>query len=230
MLIAYWAFSVLCLSVATVLYVNAAWVSYDWVNDNTETVYDINFLQSWNQSDDFNRIYVTWTDTSSTVVVASGTIISQYYDEWSENFWNVNVATWYSQILWWSWISVNSDNITVLWWNTNVVETGNDNLTILWWRWNTILGWSNWWSPVVVVGWSGNQVGISQDGTIIIWWWANVMSGWITNAQILWWERNEVGADNVTVAGADIKNNMSNTFVFSDGEIWVFVPSTPNAF
>ena len=200
------------------------WVTmtYSWFEDKTEAVNELQFVQSWDQTDAWivSQMYA-WDDT--TLIVTSNPLVS-IPAEWQGNQLVDGVD---SQIIWWAWVQVWSDNITIIWWSNNQISWWNDSATVLWWTWNKL--WNAWWStPSVLVGWAGNEISDSEWWVIIWWSWNKII--WWSNSQILWWERNEVNVDNALVAWSWVQNTWAwNSFVFSDWSTR-FSPTTSWAF
>ncbi len=201
------------------------WVTmtYSWFEDKTEAVNELQFVQSWLQTDAWivSQMYA-WDDT--TLVVTTNPLVSIPAEWWQDN---QLVGDADSQIIWWAWVQVWSDNITIIWWSNNQISWWNDSATVLWWTWNKL--WNAWWStPSVLVGGAGNEISDSEWWVIIWWSWNKII--WGSNSQILWWERNEVNVDNALVAWSWVQNTWAwNSFVFSDWSTR-FSPATSWAF
>ena len=226
----FWTVWLLVISVITLLqtnglHANAAtliwWSSLSWYEDSIEVVNRLNFVQSWDQSSEWNvsEMYADWEDT---LVVTSKPIITESAVGENANELGSDVN---SQIIWWAWVNVWADNITIIWWNANTVAEWNDSATVLWWKSNT-LSWNDW-TPAVLVGWAGNEISNTEWWMVIVGWSWNKISGW-SNSQILWWEGNIIEANNALVAWSNVNNTWAdNSFVFSDSS---FTPESSGAF
>ena len=228
----WWAIWLVLISVFTVFHANAAPATpapsagnvwYTWYEDLTEVVNKVNFVQSWEQSQAWEVANIYAKD-NTTLAIEINQIVSD----------NANtLAPWMnSQILWWSWITIWSENITIIWWGGNTVVWNNDNATVLWWLWNEIQ-WSWFNAPSVLIGWTENVISESQWGLVIVWWSNNkIVWGW-SSSQILWWEGNTLTwTVNAIVAWSGVQASwVNNIFVFSD---WYnggwFSPETSWAF
>ena len=127
---------------------------------------------------------------------------------WSWVWWN---------ILWWYNNEVDSDNITVVGWKENRVESGNTNSTVLWWIGNVFGGWND--SPSIMVWWEGNRVSGNEWVNVVVWGSTNKVVN-TENVNIVWWLNNTVDWwSNVVVwwSNVSVSNGVKNVFVFSDG-------------
>ena len=126
--------------------------SYTWLDDNSEVVYKMNFVDPEKLDRTVNSMYIKNSNfyiTSGQVIVNPATPDGKDIDR------NVN-KVWtglYSHILWWSGNEVNSNNITLIAWENNKISSWNDNATILWWKNNNFSGWKNQGTPVISLWW-----------------------------------------------------------------------------
>ena len=190
---------------------------YTWVEDRTESVQSIEFIQSGDETTVVGQLY--WPNKSTIKITNNPVILS------GNTLSNDSVAG--SNILWWAGNTLGSDNVTLIWWQWNIISSGNDNATVLWWVGNQISNTTSSNTPAVLAWWAGNVI-TNSDGAVILWWSGNVIS-WGTHSHILWWENNIVSVDNSLVAWSGVINqNAGNTFVFSN--VWEFSPQTEWAF
>ena len=195
-----------------------------WIDDKSQTVQSIQLVWSWSTE----QVAGIWIE-GSTIKIESNTWLVAQPSVW-ENLSNTNTAEWFSQILWWSNNTVNSDNVTIIGWQWLTVWEGNDNVTILWWSGNVISSSDSSNVPSVIVWWSSNVIGSNSEWAVIIGWSENVIGSDVANSQILWWSGNTVNADNTIVAWSWVTVNpgVGNSFIFSAGGN--FSPSTSWAF
>ena len=221
-----WFLTLVAISIVTV--VNAQWLLYEWVENTTEVVGSVTFVNPEDQSEWVQDISLQDKWWQTTVVISSDNpIVSQPFTD--NTMGETNITAGYSQILGWQDITIGSDNITIVWWQWNTVGGWNDNASILWWVWNEISQTTNSWTPAVMVWWEWNTIGSNQWWVVIIWWSQNVIGNNVTNSQILWWSENTVNASNTTVAGSQVNTSAGNSFIFSDWDE-TFNPQTSNAF
>jgi len=169
-------------------------IEFLWVNDNTESVYSVKFINPNQLSEDKQTVDLRWWSlyiTPNPVVVnlKSNNTLGDVIER--NNNLESNV---YSNILWWNFNTVDSDNITVIAWNHNTVDGKNANVVVLWWMNNLISEWnsSDMTRTAVLVWWYTNKILNSNEWLIIIWWEDNELRGAASDAIILWWERNKV--------------------------------------
>ena len=209
---------------------------YTWLYEKSEVLYNMKFVDSSNLTNNVANTYISWKSlyiVPSPVIVNPLVCYGGYGDSCSINH-SINevMGDVYGHVLWWYKNKVNSDNVTLIAWEDNVVTEWNDNAAFLWWQSNTGFGTMKaLGTPMVVVWWSNNTVWENHDGVALIWWKRNKIGDEVSDSFILWWEDNEIGNGrtnvivwwkNVNVSGTD------NVFVFSvDNQ---FIPKSSNAF
>ena len=185
--------------------------SYQWIDNVTENVYSINF-------GDKNTMFVTGGDEGIFYMSTIPVVINELRSERN------GVYLWISNILGWDNIKIwKSDNITVIWWewlfgNNKVVEDYNDNATFFWWSENSILGGMSSDTPTVLLWWMKNKVEPEHDANTIVWWSSNTIYQGAKNVNILWWTRILIDWDDVVAGWQLINGDVSDSFVFNDGD------------
>ena len=161
----------------------AAWdtttmkLDYTWIGDDTEVVYNVSFVSETDNSKDLLNIYKKDSNlyiTPNNVVVNPSTagVISRF----NKVEWGV-----YGHVLWWNGNRISSANVTIIAWESNVVNSNNANATILWWKQNVLYAGSG--SRVaVLVWWYNNRVYNSNNPVNLIWWRNNEISDAASNA------------------------------------------------
>jgi hypothetical protein len=190
-------------------------LNYTWVNDADEVVYNVSFISEVDNSQDLLNIYKSGSNlyiTPNNVVVNpeyAGTISRSNRVEWGV-YWHV---------LWWNNNRVYSENVTVIAWEGNTVNSQNANVTILWWKQN-VLNAGSGSRTAILVWWYKNGVYNSNEWVNIIWWTGNVISGSASNITILWWNDNTVEWVNAIVwwSKVTVPSGVNDVFVFS--EMW----------
>ena len=175
---------------------------YQWIDNVSENVYSLNFL-------DRNIMFLTGGLNGVFHMSKIPVII----------LWSIGNNWWISNILGWNDISLwNSDNITVIWWDELKVEDDNSNATLLWWYRNSIEGGMSSDTPVVLLWWVDNKVGFNHDANVIVGWSTNGIKPESQNVNILWWNEVTVYWDNIIAGWERIQGGFSDSFIFNDGE------------
>ena len=203
--------------------------SYTWLDDNSEVVYKMNFVDPEKLDRTVNSMYIKNSNfyiTSGQVIVNPATSDETDIDRSVNKVW----TGLYSHILWWSGNEVNSNNITLIAWENNKISSWNDNATILWWKDNNFSGWTPQWTPIISLWWENNKAEKDHDGVALIWWEGNEIWEAVSNTFILWWKNNKVSdTENVIVWWKDVTiSGTKNIFVYSNSGN--FEPKTDNAF
>ena len=219
----FWAVSLFTSSVWVEASGPSSEVTYEWIDDQVEVVFDLSFAPENDLGNAVSNMYLTTEGT--------------FYMEWevvnssAGNAVDANNA----YLLWWEWANIASDNITLIWGSNNGsqnndIQEGNPNAAILWWEWNIVSSGNNK-NPAVLLWWKGNTIWTNQDGDAIIGWNNNVIGANVVNSYILWWESNQIfaGSKNVIVWGKQVLLDrvLSNIFAFADRN---FIPKWSNAF
>ena len=211
-------------------YVNE--LAYTWIDNESEVVYAMRFLDPVNLTETINNIYMSG---NSLYISPNPVIVHSLYS--MENNINYN-EVWtgiYGHVLWWEYNKVYSNNVTLIAWKDNEVTSWNDNATILWWMGNIFRLSKNGWVPMVILGWSGNVMWTGHDGNVLVWWKNNKIWENTSRVYVFWWEENEVADDasNVMIWWSKvIVSGVNNVFVFSNfpGSEGYFRPLSSNAF
>ena len=134
----------------------------------------------------------------------------------------------YGHVLWWDENKVHSNNITIIAWYKNKVNTWNDNAVILWWEENTINQWE--WAPSAIIWWTNNTIETGHKwSNVIIWWNNNKITENVSSSAILWWEKNTIESDNAIVWWSNVTiSGTENVFAYSNSSN--FTPKNPNSF
>ena len=94
--------------------------SYTWLDDNSEVVYKMNFVDPEKLDRTVNSMYIKNSNfyiTSGQVIVNPATSDETDIDRSVNKVW----TGLYSHILWWSGNEVNSNNITLIAWENNKI-------------------------------------------------------------------------------------------------------------
>ena len=230
---------ILCLWSASLMTTMAAWassewdnkLSYSWVNDNVEVLYNLDFVKPENLQ---SKVASMFTDKNKDFKLKSLYSLIVNPDGNKSN----EIATWVrSNILWWKDnIILSGDNITIIGWESNMVEDyeNSDNSVMFWWQGNDLKGGKDGWSPAIMVWWSNNQIELGHDWVVVIGWNnQQVNEEGAENVILIGWRWVNVGRNvkNVIVAwwkNVTINNWLENIFVFSNSSS--FVPQTSGTF
>ena len=214
-----------------VVWASSAWtdstLSYSWVDDKVEVLYDLKFARPTNLKERVGWLFTKSNNDFYIKTKKSFPLVVNTEDFSSNN----EVATWlYSNILWWSNNKILSgNNITIIWWEWLKVEWKNDNSVILWWKNNILEGWS--WAPSVMVWWERNSIKSNHNWVVVVGWNNQTVGENAENVVLIGWSNITVGNNvkNVIAWWKNISINESDVFVLSnDGSS--FSPDTWNAF
>ena len=223
---------VLCLCSATLMTTTSVWaawlwkplkdITYSWMDDKVEVLYNLQFSMPNNLSGVVGEMYTVnnndfYITSTPLTVNLSNTITKNVVDTWL-----------YSNILWWAGNIVKSKNITIIWWSSNKIWSSNDNAVILWWVWDEIRSSTAGHVPSVIVWWNHNTIYDNGNWSAIIWWESNSIWASVSNSFILWWKSNNANANNVIIWWSGVTADTWNVFVFSN--VWTFKPKTSKAF
>ncbi len=194
-------------------------VTYTWLDDNIEVLYEMKFVDPA----DLSGWEITKLEISgnSLYISPNPVIVNPDYN-------NV-VASWtYWHILWWSGnkLSSGSENVTIIAWLKNEVKWAN--ATLLWWVKNILWTWNVlvWWSDnkaqnnrewIVIIGWKDILVTLRsyiKDNIFILWGEnSKVIRTW--NNIILWWSWVNLSVVTAISTNTEMLNNI---FAFSNPE------------
>ena len=206
-------------------------ITYTWLDDNQEVLYDMKFVDPNNLYRVVSDIYIS----GASLYISPSPVIVHPLNSLGQVDRTVNVVKSgvYSHILWWRNNDVRSANITLVAWEWNIVYEGSDNDSILWWKnHHQIYGGSAWSAPSVVAWWEDHFLGSSSDGVVFLWWNGNSVHSASTNWVLLWWKDNTISyVNNVIVWWSNIYDEMSanNIFAYSNFSS-NFYPESSNAF
>ena len=221
-----WSLSLLTTSSVWAIWKDINKVSYSWLDDVTEVLYHMDLADPKQLDKKVGEMYYKTSEWTfyiawpSMVMNSEKPLASQKNEIGNDNF---------SNILWWAWDKVYSDNVTVIWGSSISVAASNDDAVVLWWEWNKII-WNGWSDPVIMIWWSDNTIKDGHDGDAIIWWSHNTIESSVSNSFILWWNTNTVSANNVIVWGSNVTVDawIDNVFVYSSD--WSFKPNKAKTF
>ena len=190
-------------------------LDYDWVNDEVEVVYGVSFLKEWENNVVLSNIY----KEGSTVYLSPNSVAVNPQIEWwkPDPAWNKVEQGVYGHVLWWEWNKLSSANVTIIAWNSNIVEVWNANATVLWWKQN-VLKAGNQDRTAILVWWFENHILNSNKWVSIIWWENNYVQWSASNVTILWGKWNVVEWSNAIVwwSNVGVPDDVTNIFAFSD--------------
>ena len=211
MLFCFW--SLWLMSVSFVWAADNVYTYSSWIDDKSEVVYRLE-LMDW-EGDVKSSFYIDW---SGLQVYSVPWIVTGHDHEINANL--------YSNILWWEWNKIYSNNITILGGKDVYVSENNDNAAILWWETNSMYLWIG--EPSLLVWGKENVIEPHHNWVGIIWWRLNIIKDWSENSFIIWWEWNDIKWYNVIVWWEGVTVDwLDNVFVFSDS---AFTPETSGAF
>lgn len=188
-------------------------LQYTAVDDKVEVLSRLSFTITWD--DNKATIVSEMYQSGTTLYVVPKPLVVNY----SPFLTNENILgswVWWN-ILWWYDNKVYSDNITIVWWKGNFVNSWNMNSTVLWWVWNTLGAWNE--TPSIMVWWENNKVEDNKWVNLLIWWKGNTVSN-TESVNIVWWENNKVeDGSNVIIwwSNVTVWSGVKNVFIFSDG-------------
>ena len=228
-----WAISLLTTpNVKWETFIPATRLYYTWIDNRNEVVNHAYFVDSEDQSDVINEMFVEKNNGKLNFNIRWNSVVLQWYGTDNETPVFNNNTVWegeYANILWWNKNVVDSSNIVIIGWESNNLSGWNDNATILWSKESAVYEW-NGGIPLVLLWWVNNKIWEKQNGAVILWGRNNIIAREVKNSQILWWENNTISADNATVAWSNVSNGVaSDSFVFSDWRS-SFSPETSNSF
>ena len=218
---------------AVALFTSSVWVEaanneeqFEWIDDKHEVLLNLWFIP-YGGDTPVNEMFLT----GNTFFVNGNKWISVNITS------NSSSTGKYINLLWWDWMRISSNNITIIGWNGNVVGEKNDNAAILWWvpvGWNgnSVDEGNNRVAPVML-WWQGNKIWKNQEGSAIVWWKNNIIWNNVSYGFIIWWEYNNVGDNsrNVIVWWKKvIVKNVSDLFAFSNDNEEEFKPGVWKAF
>lgn len=235
----------LCLWAASLMSTSSVWaaklwrdistLSYSGVDDVVEVLYNLDFAKPEDLEKKVAKMYINnnkdfYLQTSIPLVVNAEDTIG---DSLKEN----QVIAWEkSNILWWYGNRVRGSNVTIIWWNENVMESIDgwsfDNSVIFWWE-NIKLRDGNGF-PAIIVWWKNHQVEPGHNWIAIVWWETQQINDkGAKNVVLIWWTEIDVNgenAENIVVwwKNIDVNEWINNVFVFSSD--WSFVPQSSWAF
>ena len=183
-----------------------------WIENNAEEILNMSFAPQSDLSDIKANMYLSWRN----FYISWVQLILSWRGNEGDSDKNIN-------ILWWSWMNIKSNNISIIWGENNKIEEYYDNATVLWWEGLKAQDWIAGTDPVVLLWWKGSKMQSSR-GNAIIWWQDNIVGNHCENCFILWWNNNKAGMDydtkNVIVWWTGVKvEGAEKVFVFSDGSI-----------
>lgn len=192
---------------------------YTWLDNNVEVIYGMQFVDPLILQKIVNNIYMS----GSNLYIASNPVILDS----SNNRVGTGI---YSHILWWEENEVDSNNITLIAWEGNKIHSWYDNLSILWWVSNVIGSGGGFLD--IVIWWIQNILEDYFGGNALIWWNSNVIVG-AKNSFVLWWDHNGIWSSdigNLIIWWSHVSTNVDsqNIFVYSNSAN--FTPETNNAF
>ena len=203
---------------------------FDWnspISDKSEVVYAARFATIDNLS---NRIIDIFMNKNWVLYITPNPVIVNPLNvETNDISFSRNEVKWvYWHILWWDNNKVYSNNVTIIAWEENKVNTWSDNTTMLWWEKNTINQWI--WVPSAIIWWSENTIESNHNwSNVIIWWNNNTIKKGVSGSAILWWELNTIGNNttNAIIWWSNVTNDKNNVFAYSTDN---FEPQNSNSF
>ena len=178
---------------------------YTWIENVAETIYSIDFSGQTERTVMEGKNGIFYVSTIPVIV------------KWASYTNVLNSGT--SNILWWNGVTINnSNNITIIWWWDWGVSGWNSNATFFWWSENLLNDNENWdLVPTVMLGGKKNEVQGDSDANTIVWWVNNKIIQGAKNVNILWWTSISIGWEDVIAGWQKISGDVSDLFVFSDG-------------
>ena len=190
-------------------------LTYRWVDDKTEVLDRLSFMYT-GEDDQMTVVTEMYQEWKNLYVVPKPLIVNVSLDPSNPYKNKVWLWVWWN-ILWWRDNEINSDNITLVWWQWNRIEFGNTNATLLWWKENKIQWWNE--SPVIMVWWEGNIALENKWVNVLIWWSGSRVYG-TEGVNVVWWSNIKLdGWSNVIVwwSNVSVGGDVDNVFIFSPG-------------
>ena len=221
-----WSLSLLTTSSVWAIWKDIDKVAYSWLDDVTEVLYHMDLADPEHLDQKVGEMYYKTSEWTFYIAWPSMVVNSENPSSSEKNeIGNTN----FSNILWWVWNKIYSDNITLVEGSEISVAASNNNAVVLGWVWNKII-WNGWSDPVIMVWWSDNKIDGGHNGDVIIWGSHNTIGSSVSNSFILWWNGNTVNANNAIVWGSNVTvpSWVDNVFVYSSN--WSFSPNKAKTF